>query len=55
MGHETGVNAIFLRMLVDSGAAMNSGNKNYHRQIMSQFPDIVTEYSNNILKPIFFT
>ena len=44
LGHETGAKAILLRMLVDSGAAMNSGNKNYHRQIMSQFPDIVVEY-----------
>ena len=31
LGHETGDNSIHLRMLVDSGAAMNSGNKSYHR------------------------
>ena len=44
LGQESGGNSIHLRMLVDSGAAMNSGNKAYHRQIVSQFPDIVTEY-----------
>ena len=31
-------------MLVDSGAAMNSGNKNYHRQAMHRYPDMVAEY-----------
>ena len=45
LGHEIGGKAIFLRMLVDLGAAMNSDNKHSHRQIMSQFPDIVAEYS----------
>ena len=44
LDHETGDKSIHLRMLVDSGAAMNSGNRSYHRQIMSQFPDIVAEY-----------
>jgi len=33
-----------MRMLVDSGAAMNSGNKNYHRQAMHRYPDMVAEY-----------
>ena len=45
LGHEIDGKAILLRMLVDSDAAMNSGNKHYHRQIMSQFPDIVAEYT----------
>jgi len=33
-----------LRALVDSGAAMNSGNLSYHREAMSRYPDIVAEY-----------
>ena len=44
LGHETGGKAILLRILVDSGAAMNSDNKNYNHKIMSQFPDIEAEY-----------
>ena len=32
-----------LRMLVDSGASMNSRNLNYHRSVMSRFPDVVAE------------
>ena len=44
LGHETGEKSILLRMLVELGVAMNSGNKNYHHQIKSQFPDIVVEY-----------
>ena len=31
-------------MLIDSGAAMNSGNKIYHHQIMNRYPDIVVDY-----------
>ena len=31
-------------MLIDSGTAMNSDNKAYHRAIMSQFSDIVAGY-----------
>ena len=33
-----------LRMFVYSDAAMNSSNLNYHRSIMSRFPDVVAEY-----------
>ena len=33
-----------MRMIVDSGAAMNSGNKNYRRQAMHRYPDMVVEY-----------
>ena len=33
-----------MRMLVDSGTAMNSGNKNYHRQAMHRYPDMAAEY-----------
>ena len=33
-----------LRALVDSRAAMTSGNLDYHRTVMSRFPDIVAEY-----------
>ena len=44
LGHGVGGKAILLRMFIDPGVAMNSGNKHYHRQIMSQFPDIVVEY-----------
>ena len=44
LSHEIGGKAILLHVLVDSGAAMNSGNKHYHRQIISQFPNIVAEY-----------
>ena len=33
-----------LRALVDSEAAMNSGNLDYHRTVMSRFLDIVAEY-----------
>ena len=43
LGHESSGNSIYLRMLVDSGAAMNSGNEAYHSQIMSQFLEI-TKY-----------
>ena len=33
-----------LYMLVDSGAAMNTGHLTYHRSVMAQFPDIIEEY-----------
>ena len=33
-----------LRVLVDSRAAMNSGNLDYHRTVMSRSPDILAEY-----------
>ena len=33
-----------LWMRVGSGTAINRGNLNYHRSIMSQFPDAVAEY-----------
>ena len=33
-----------MRMFVDSGAAMNSGNKRYHQQAMHRYPDMVAEY-----------
>ena len=33
-----------MRMLVNSGAAMNNDNKRYHQQGMHRYPDIVTEY-----------
>ena len=44
LGHETGEKSILLRMLVELGVDMNSGNTNNHHQIKSQFPDIVVEY-----------
>ena len=30
-----------MRMLLDTGAAMNSGNLTYHLWVMSQYPEIV--------------
>ena len=33
-----------MRMLVDTGAAMNTGNLQYHLWVMSQCPDIVHEF-----------
>ena len=36
--------SLSLRMLVDSGAAMNTGHLKYHRFIMAQFSDIIEEY-----------
>ena len=32
-----------MRILVDSGTATNSGNKNYHRQAMHHYPNMVAE------------
>ena len=33
-----------IRMLVDTGAAMNTGNLRFHMLVMSQCPDIVDEF-----------
>lgn len=33
-----------MRILVDSGAATNIGNKIYHRWIITQYLDIIAEY-----------
>ena len=33
-----------MRMLVDTGAAMNTGNIDFHLWVMSQCPDIVDEF-----------
>ena len=33
-----------MRMLVDTGAAMNTGDLKYYQWVMSQCPDIVDEY-----------
>ena len=33
-----------MRMLLDTGAAMNSGNLTYHLWIMSQYPDMVGDF-----------
>ena len=33
-----------MSMLVDTGAAMNTGSLNYHLLVMSQYPEIVEEY-----------
>jgi len=33
-----------MQMLVDTGAAMNTGNNNYHLWIMSKCPELVVEY-----------
>ena len=33
-----------MSILVDTGAAMNTGNKTYHQWVMSQCPSIVNEY-----------
>ena len=33
-----------MRMLVDTGAAMNTGNLAYHQWVMSQCPSMVAEY-----------
>ena len=32
------------RILLDSGAATNTGNNDYHRWITTQYPDILEEY-----------
>ena len=32
-----------MRILVESGTATNSGNKNYHRQAMHHYPNMVAE------------
>ena len=36
--------SLSLCMLVDSGAAINTGHLAYHLSVMAQFPDIVEEY-----------
>ena len=33
-----------MSMLVDIGAAMNTGNKTYHQWVMTQCPSMVAEY-----------
>ena len=33
-----------MRMLLDTGATMNSGNLNYHLWVMSQCPEMVDEF-----------
>ena len=33
-----------IRMLVDTGAAMNTGNLRFHMWVMSQCPDIVDDF-----------
>ena len=33
-----------IRMLVDTSAAMNTGNLDYHKWLMSQCPSMVAEY-----------
>ena len=33
-----------IRILVNTGAAMNTGNLHFHMWVMSQFPDIVDEF-----------
>ena len=33
-----------IRMLVDTGAAMNAGNLDYHKWVMSQCPIMMAEY-----------
>ena len=33
-----------MRMLLDTGSAMNSGNLNYHLWVMSQCPEMVSEF-----------
>ena len=33
-----------MSMLVDTGAAMNTGNKTYHQWVMSQCPSMAAEY-----------
>ena len=35
---------LWMRMLLDSEAAMNSDNKEYHQQAMYRCPDMVSEY-----------
>ena len=35
-----------VRMLVDTGAAMNMGNCRFHMFVMSQCPDIVDNFCN---------
>ena len=33
-----------IRMLVNTGTAMNTGNLDYHKWVMSQCPSMVAEY-----------
>ena len=33
-----------IRILVDTGAAMNTGNNAYHQRVMSQSPSMIAEY-----------